>query len=92
MLITPVAPLIAINVDDATIIRSQPELNRVVFRDCDESSHVNHKQIKCAIQIRFAVVVAIDVVLYLRTTDWIFGGGSDWRNLVNGVVGRVQPW
>jgi len=48
-LITPVAPLIPTNTDAATIIRSQPELNRVVFRDCDEPSHVNHEQIACAI-------------------------------------------
>jgi len=48
-LITPVAPLIPTNVDTATIIRSQPELNRVVFRDSDEPSHVNHEQIVRAI-------------------------------------------
>jgi hypothetical protein len=48
-LITPVAPLIPTNVDTATIISCQPELNRVVFRDCDEPSHVNHEQIACAI-------------------------------------------
>jgi hypothetical protein len=48
-LITPVAPLIPTNTDTATIIRSQPELNRVVFRDRDEPSHVNHEQIACAI-------------------------------------------
>jgi len=48
-LIVPVAPLIPTNVDPATIIRSQPELNRVVFRDRDEPSHMNHEQIACAI-------------------------------------------
>jgi hypothetical protein len=48
-LITPVAPLIPTNTDTATIIRSQPELNRVVFRDSDEPSHVNHEQIVRAI-------------------------------------------
>jgi hypothetical protein len=48
-LITPVTPLIPTNTDTATIISCQPELNRVVFRDCDEPSHVNHKQIVRAI-------------------------------------------
>jgi hypothetical protein len=48
-LIAPVAPLIPTNVDTATIIRSQPELNRVVFRNRDEPSHVNHEQIVGAI-------------------------------------------
>jgi hypothetical protein len=48
-LIPPITPLIPTNVDTATIIRSQPELNRVVFRDRDEPSHVNHEQIACAI-------------------------------------------
>jgi hypothetical protein len=48
-LITPVAPLIPTNTDSATIIACQPELNRVVFRDRDEPSHVNHEQIACAI-------------------------------------------
>jgi hypothetical protein len=48
-LIAPTAPLIPTNVDTATIIRSQPELNRVVFRDRDEPNHVNHKQVNSAI-------------------------------------------
>jgi len=48
-LIPPITPLIPTDVDSATIIRSQPELNRVVFRDCDEPCHVNHEQIACAI-------------------------------------------
>jgi hypothetical protein len=48
-LIAPVAPLIAVDIDDATIIRSQPKLNRLMHRDRDEPSHVNHKQIACAI-------------------------------------------
>jgi len=49
MLVAPVAPFIATNVNSATIIGSQPELNRVVFRDRDEPSHVNHEQVECAI-------------------------------------------
>jgi hypothetical protein len=48
-LIAPVAPLISVNVDCATIIRSQPKLNRVMHRDHDEPSHVNHEQIVRAI-------------------------------------------
>jgi hypothetical protein len=64
-LITPVAPLIATNTDTATIIRSQPELNRVVFRDRDEACHVNHEQIVCAILIWLTVITSIDVVLHL---------------------------
>jgi len=48
-LIAPVAPLVPTNTDTATIIRSQPELNRVVFRDRDKACHVNHEQIVRAI-------------------------------------------
>jgi hypothetical protein len=70
-LITPVAPLIAINVDDATIIRSQPKLNRLMHRDRDEPSHVNHEQIACAVLVWLTVIRTIDVVLNLRTTQHI---------------------
>jgi hypothetical protein len=48
-LITPVTPLIPTNTDTATIIRSQPELNRLMLRDSDETCHVNHEQIVRAI-------------------------------------------
>jgi hypothetical protein len=48
-LIVPTAPLVPINVDCATIIRSQPKLNRLMLWDGDESSHVNHEQIVRAI-------------------------------------------
>jgi hypothetical protein len=48
-LIVPVAPLIPVNGDSATIIGCQPELNRVMHRDRDEACHVNHEQIVCAI-------------------------------------------
>jgi hypothetical protein len=48
-LIVPTSPLIAVNVDCATIIRSQPKLDRLMLWDCDEPRHVNHEQIVRAI-------------------------------------------
>jgi len=91
-LITPVAPLIPTNVDSTTIIGCQPKLNRVVFRDRDETSHVNHEQIVRAIQIRLTVIGTIDIVLNLRTTQWILTVRHDRRYLINRVIRREQPW
>jgi hypothetical protein len=48
-LINPITPLIPTNTDSTTIIGCQPELNRLMFRDRDEPSHVNHEQIVRAI-------------------------------------------
>ena len=90
-LIRPVTPLIAINVDSATIIRSQPELNRLMLRDRDEPCHVNHKQVIRAILIWLTVVTSIDVVLNLRTTQQILTVRHHRRNNINRVIRREQP-
>jgi len=42
-----------------------------MFRDRDEPCHVNHEQIVRAIQVRLTVIGTVDVVLNLRTTQWI---------------------
>ena len=47
------------------IIVSQPELNRVVFRNVNEADHVNHEQIAGAVAVWFAVITSVDVVLDL---------------------------
>jgi hypothetical protein len=64
-LVIPNTECVAVNSYLTTIIVSQPELNRVMFRDCDVAGHVNHEQIACAIFVRFAVIAAVDVVLNL---------------------------
>jgi hypothetical protein len=70
-LIAPVAPLIPINVDSATVIGCQPKLNRVMHRDRDEACHVNHEQVARAIQVWLTVIRTVDIVLNLRTTQLI---------------------
>ena len=70
---------------------SQHELNRVVFRDRNKAGHVDHEQIACAILIWFTVITAVDVVLNFGSADRIFVSRLDWWDLVNRVVGRVQP-
>ena len=62
MSVIPTSPLIATDVDLTTIIRSQPKLNRVVFRDSYEACVVNHKVVDRAGAEWFAVEVSVDVV------------------------------
>jgi len=64
-LIPPATECVAVNSYLTTIIVSEHELNRVVFRNRDVAGHVNHEQIACAIFVRFTVITAIDVVLDL---------------------------
>ena len=51
---------------------SQPELNRVMFRNVDVAEHVNHEVVAGAVAVRFAVITAVDVVLGLGSAKRIF--------------------
>jgi hypothetical protein len=70
-LVNPITPLVAVDVNVATVIRCQPKLYGVMFWDCDEPCHVNHEQVACAVLIRLTVIASVDVVLNLRTTQLI---------------------
>ena len=50
----------------SAIVRSKPELDRFVLWDGDESLHVDHEPVVCAVLKRLPVVGAVDVVLDLR--------------------------
>jgi hypothetical protein len=69
--VAPVAPLVAVDVDSATIIRCQPKLYGVMFWYFDEACHVNHKQVNSAVFKRFTAVVAVDVVFHFTTANGI---------------------
>jgi hypothetical protein len=60
-----------------------------MLRDSDETCHVNHEQVVGAVLIWLTVVASIDVVLNLRTTNWVHTVRFDRRNLINRVVGGI---
>ena len=67
MLVAPIAPLVTVNVDSATVIGSQPKLYGVMFGYFDEACHVNHEQVNSAVLKRFTVVGTVDVVFHFTT-------------------------
>ena len=71
-MVIPNTECVAVNSYLTTVIVCEHELNRVVFRNRDVAGHVDHKQIACAVAVRFTVITAVDVVLNLGSADRIF--------------------